>query len=57
MSWHEIVFGLVIATYLALWIADLWCAPTPEYRKRVLMDAAETFVIAIIFGTFLWWLL
>ena len=57
MSWHEIIFGIIVGGYVALWIADLWCAPSREARNRILLDAAETFVIAIIVGTFVWWLL
>ena len=55
MSGMEIVFGIFVAVYLGLWIADLWSAPTPEAQRKIVTDFAETVVVACIFATIVWW--
>jgi hypothetical protein len=56
MMWHEIVFGIVIAVYVAFWIAEIWTT-TPEQRKSILKEFADIVVLALVVGTFVWWLL
>jgi len=55
MNWNFIV-TLVVVVYIGLWIADIVTA-TPEARKRILLEVVETTAVAMIFGTFLWWML
>lgn len=53
MNWN-IVIGIVVVVYVGLWVADLWTAPTPEARRRILQDVAETSVLAAIVATLVW---
>lgn len=57
MNWYEIVFIIVLVTYVGLWVADLVYAKDAAARKRILMDVVETSAVAIVFGSFLWWML
>lgn len=55
MSWNFMI-GLVVVVYIGLWIADIVTATT-EARKLMMREIIETTGVAMVVGSFVWWLL